>query len=81
MRQLVLRRSLQLVAEQSEGSYTVWNEEFRVHGAGETLEEAVRDFEQNLIAVYETYVEEPPDDLSTGAKKLRDRLAEAFQVR
>ncbi|MFQ5810077.1 MAG: hypothetical protein ACE5JM_10705 [Armatimonadota bacterium] len=80
-RQLVLRRPLQLTVEQSEGSYIVWNEEFSMHGVGETLEQALREFQENLIAVYESFVEGPPGELSDGAKKLRDSLAKAFQLR
>jgi hypothetical protein len=81
MRRLALRRRLDLAVDESDGAYVVWSEEFRIHGVGDTPDAALRDFEQNVIAVYESYVEEPPDELSEGAKKLRHKLARAFLVR
>ena len=81
MRHLVLLQPLELTVEESDGAYVVWSQEFRVHGVGDTPDAALRDFEQNAIAVYESYVDESPDDLSEGAKKLRDKLVQAFQVR
>lgn len=52
------------------GCYIIWHEEFNKFGIGSTKEEAIEDFEHNVVTDYLVLNESNPEELSEDAKEL-----------
>ena len=52
------------------GCYIIWHEEFNKFGIGLTKEEAIEDFEHNVVTDYLILNESNPEELSEDAKEL-----------
>ena len=51
-------------------SFVIWNDEFNKFGIGSTKEEAIEDFEHNMVTDYLVLNESNPEELSEDAKEL-----------
>lgn len=52
------------------GCFVIWHEEFNKFGIGSTKEEAIEDFEHNVVTDYLILNESKPEELSEDAKGL-----------
>lgn len=64
------------VEREDDGSYVVSDDEFAVHGDGETRATALRDYASSLVEYYELLAERASDDEATAAlfRRLQDYL-------
>lgn len=76
-----LKRPIRLCFERGveSGAFIVGNEEFNKYGIGRSKEEAIKDFEDNIVSDYLELCETPPDQMSDDAKELM-RLYRSYFV-
>lgn len=63
-----------------DGIWIVWNEEFLMHGAGETRDEAIEDFWISLDVIFEHYINTPDRDMTLDGLELKNKIKNRIEA-
>jgi len=68
--EIMIPLKVRVEVEIDSDSFVIWNDEFNKFGIGSTKEEAIEDFEHNMVTDYLVLNESNPEELSEDAKEL-----------
>ena len=73
-KRIAFKNPIVVVVERDPGLIILTHEPTRIFGTGESLQEALKDFEDSFIRVYLSYIETPREQLSDTAMEFVERL-------
>ncbi len=78
-KRITFSKPIVIVMEEDPDLVIFTHEPTRIFGAGETVRDALKDFEDSFIRIYLSYEETPVEELSIGAIAFSDRLKKMVQ--